>query len=363
MYRIRYFLSGFFLLLMVCALIAGCTAPSGQANQTTLPAGTTTPAAATALYTAGDIVKNPKVSSDTAWLVIGYDPASDTYERALIYPNADGSWGYRSDAGTEKTSRPVMEKVYTEKLATVAPSSVPVVTPTQVATTETTGVSATKTVTTTTSATTTGTTVSSTTKPSIRKIIPDYGDAATTVAITDLSGNNFLAGANVTLSRSGSADIVATNVKVGMPTSLTCSITIPSDAPAGTWDVTVTNPGGLSATYTNLFSVHRPANLVTTTTVKGASGTIPITSIDPPSSFPGYQSYVIRGSKFQRNAIAYFKNSDFPSLQSSACEWHSETELLCFFNIPVGSHGIWDIVVTNPDATTGTLASGFTING
>ncbi len=36
------------------------------------------------------------------------------YERALIYPNADGSWGYRLNANTAKSSRTVMDRDYTK---------------------------------------------------------------------------------------------------------------------------------------------------------------------------------------------------------------------------------------------------------
>ena len=71
-------------------------------TQISQPVTTTT---ARATYSAGDIVKNPTSPSTTAWLVIGYDAASDSYERALIYPNADGSWGYRSDDRTENAKR------------------------------------------------------------------------------------------------------------------------------------------------------------------------------------------------------------------------------------------------------------------
>jgi len=76
------------LLLVASLLIAGCS--SDQTAQT----GTATLTPQTgALYTSGDVVRIPASSVDTAWLIMGYDPATDTYERALIYPNADGRWG------------------------------------------------------------------------------------------------------------------------------------------------------------------------------------------------------------------------------------------------------------------------------
>ena len=63
-------------------------------------------------------------------MCIGYDAASDSYERALVYQNADGTWGYRSDDRTDKARRAVMEKVYTEIITNRPLSAVPVKTPT-----------------------------------------------------------------------------------------------------------------------------------------------------------------------------------------------------------------------------------------
>jgi hypothetical protein len=91
------------------------------------------------------------------------------------------------------------------------------------------------------------------------------------------------------------------------------------------------------------------------------TGTIPITSIDPPSAYTGYQSYIIKGSKFQKDATVKLTSENKADIVASLVEWHSSTELLCFFNIPIGSAGTWDIVVTNPDDTTGTWHDAFTV--
>jgi len=80
-------------------------------------------------YSTGDIVKSPRVTIDTAWLITNYDASTDSYERTLIYPYADGSWGYRLNTNTEKISRTLMENVYTEKVANRALSSIPIRTP------------------------------------------------------------------------------------------------------------------------------------------------------------------------------------------------------------------------------------------
>jgi hypothetical protein len=353
---------GLVLLLVTCLLIAGCSTPdttnqtaqSGTTNQTTqtgtIPTGTT----AAALYTAGDIVMNPASAASSAWLVIRYDPASDTYERALIYKNADGSWGYRSDDRTETASRSVMDKTYTEKITTRDPSSVPVVTPTIITTVETTQAAATSTVT---MATTTDT---SKQKPYVERSLPDTGYTGTTVAITDLVGQNFLAGATVFLSHNSSSNIDATDVKVLTPKSITCSFAIPDDAQVGAWDLTVQNPDGMSGTYSNYFTIHRDPSAVTTTSATHA-GTVPIDSIDPPVGHIGYTEYVITGSQFQSGATVTLQQAGSTDIDAVEVIRDSDTQIRCFINIPVGSMGTWDLLVTNPDSSYGKSIGGFTI--
>ena len=354
--------SGLLVLIITSVLATGCTSSSAAPNQTQETGITTVTPANGPLFTAGDIVKNPKAASGNAWLIIGYDPATDTYERAFIYSNPDGSWGYRVDSRTEKATRSVMEKVYTEKITNMPVSSVPIQT-------QSSGVVTTVTVTTTpvtttgSLVTTTATTATSSGKPAIKRIIPDKGDTGTSVQVSDLEGSNFVTGAAVKLVRSGSPAIVATDVKVLGPTVITCTLPIPTDALAGSWDLVVTNPDGQSATYTNLFDVHTVVSSVTTT-VTPATGTIPITSIDPPFGIAHNNiPYLITGSKFQDGAIVRLHNSNKqPSdITGTSVVVQSATRIQCFFDIPANSLGFWDIIVTNPDTTTGTLVGGFEI--
>jgi hypothetical protein len=273
------------IVLLLVALAAGCTDDSCSSNGATPTAtGTTAPGSGPA-YSTGDIVRIPKTSSVT--LIIGYDASSDTYERALIYPNADGSWGYRLNNQTEKYSRTVLEKIYTEKVTNKVPSSIPVRTPTvprqlrRVAT-----------------VTTTTTTNTSGVIPVIRNIIPDEGTAGNVVSITDLIGNNFQSGATVKLMKSNYTDIIATNVDVRSSTLITCTLSLPSNVTSGSWDVVVTNPGGQYYNFTNLFIIHGSANPTATTT---STGSIGITSIRPlvVAATNQYIPITVYGSNFQ----------------------------------------------------------------
>lgn len=339
-----------FLVLVACLLAAGCS-DSVSANQTAQPDGTSAAATGNAFFKAGDVIRSPAASEDVAWLIIGYDPATDMYERALIHPNAGGSWGYRTDSRTEQTSRSLVERVYTEKLTTIDISSVAIVTPTTIATEATTAPARTVTAVTTTQGPR---------APVILKVIPDKGYAGTTVTISDLVGDYFVYGANVTLSRSGSATIRAYDVRVLSNKSILCKFDIPAEAVAGSWDVTVTNPDGKLSTFTNIFTINRdPAMVVTTAAV--SAGTVPITSVDPPVAHVGNNEFIITGSKFQSGAEVRLQLTGKPDIIARETVFYSNTSLKCFFTVPAGAFGVWDLVVTNPDSSYGRLINGMPI--
>jgi hypothetical protein len=340
--RTSLFVPGLVILLAACLVVAGCSSP-GTEDAPAAPADTPR-------FAVGDIVRNPASSASTAWLVTGYNAAADTYERALVYPNADGSWGYRTDTRTETASRTVMETVYTEIVATRNPSSVPVVTPTEIPVVTTAG---------TLWATTTATpTVLQ--PPVITRVIPDKGDAGTTVLITDLVGDNFAAGANVTLFRTGDPAIQGTGVRVVSPRSITCSFAIPPNATAGAWDIIVTNLDGRSGTLTNIFDVHRTAESSTTSSLN--TGTVPITGIDPPfAPAKGRWEFLITGSRFREGAEVTLQMDGRDDIIADPVIVNSDTQIRCFFTIPVGSMGFWDILVTNTDQSYGRWNGGLEV--
>ncbi len=348
----RFFLPALAVLAIACILVAGCTDSGNPATDTTPVPTTPVPR-----YSAGDIVKNPSASTATAWIILGYDPATDKYERAIIYPNTGGSWGYRKDDRTDQTDRTVMERVYTDLISHVVPSSVAIVTPTTIATGETTeAVETTRAATATTTAATGG-------RPYIERIIPDYGFSGTTVKVTDLVGKNFVTGATVSLARNNSTTVMATGVRVISPTSITCDLPIPAGAEVGAWDVIVKNPDGQSYTFTNIFTVRKDMSVVTTTSAAN-TGSILIDSIDPPVAHIGYYyPYTItnRSGKFQSGASVVLKKDGRPDIKGSPIIVESNTTIKVGFNPPSGSMGAWDLLVTNPDNTFGRLIEGITI--
>ena len=241
-----FIILGIFLIIGV--FMTGCSDSSDQ----TAPGSTSETIAATTatvpLYTAGDIVRSPTGSTSPAWMVISYNPADDSYTRAFIYKNDDGSYGYRMSPATETISRTLMEKVYTVKITHVTVSSVATAAPTTVTTEETT-------IPTTVTAAPVTTTMTSTDKPSIKAMNPGEGEAGTTV-LTEIRGSDFMSNLTAMLRHSGETSITATKVIWSSSSSVTCTFDLPNTTKVGSWDIVVINPNGLSGEFTNYFLVH-----------------------------------------------------------------------------------------------------------
>ncbi len=242
--------TGIFIVFSIFVIIG--VSMSGCSDTADTPASDTIAVTTTAgpLYTAGDIVRSASASESPAWLVVSYDAATDSYGRALIYKNTDGSYGYRSGPAAETMKRAAMEKVYTTKITHVTVASVPTAAPTTVTTVVTT-TAATRT---TTATAGTATTTASTARPSIKAMSPEEGEAGTAV-ITEITGNDFMANMTAMLRHSGDSSITATRVSYYSSSSVTCTFDLPNSTRVGTWDIVVTNPNGLSSEITNYFMI------------------------------------------------------------------------------------------------------------
>ncbi|MFA4860014.1 IPT/TIG domain-containing protein [Methanoregula sp.] len=359
-------ISVFFLLLFAGVLIAGCSSDTPSSNATAAQPGVTTAASSGALYSAGDIIKNPKSSSGTALLIIKYDAGADTYERAYIYPNSDGTWGYRMDSKTEKISRSIIEKVYTQKVGTKSVSAIPISTPTAAVTA--TQVYTTKATTAASATTATTTTTSTAGLPKVISIEPDNGKTGTSVSITELKGVNFVTGATVVLVKSGGTNITATSVSVSSANLMTCTFSLPSDASVGYWDVLVTNPNGQYHQFKNGFNVRQgstSSTTTTTTTTTSASTTAPTISSISPTSVIGSDrhSITISGSNFRSGIMGKLTQSSTTITSVSDCLIESGlTQMVCKFDIPTGTYGSWSLVVTNSDGSSVTAPTTLTVN-
>jgi len=237
----------FNIFLIIGVSLTGCSDSSDPAvSDTDAP-----PTPAGPLYSAGDIVRSAGGSESPAWLVVSYDPADDSYVRALIYKNTDGSYGYRTSKTTETTMRATMEKVYTIKITHVTVESVPTAAPITVTTTGT--AAGTRTIMTTSTAAVT-TTATSTVKPSIKKMDPEEGEAGATV-VTEITGSDFMTNLTAQLRRSGEDSISATKVSRYSSSSVTCTFELSNETKVGPWDIRITNPNGQVGELTNFFIV------------------------------------------------------------------------------------------------------------
>jgi len=337
-------------LIVVCACSAGCSVTSSPAG-TTGPAGvTTTTSPSSALYGAGDIIKNPK-STGAAVLIISYDPGTDAYERAYIYPNSDGSWGHRIDSSTLKISRSIIEQVYTEKISTVAVSAVPVGTPTAVRTPVASSTIQTL------SPTVTATTTATTTvlpPPHVTGITPLTGHAGTTVSITELDGRNFRSGANVSLVKSGQSSIPATAVSVTSPVLITCTFVIPPGTATGFWDILVTNPDGQYHQYQNGFDIlEGTVTTSTTTTSSAASASVTITQIQDTLLGTGCAESDKTVSILGTNLTVpiYMKLTGTSTITARAYSATSSSLATGYFTIPAGSCGTYYVTLVDSSGT------------
>ncbi|HXW99386.1 MAG TPA: hypothetical protein VEI51_06665, partial [Methanomicrobiales archaeon] len=186
--------------------------------------------------------------------------------------------------------------------------------------------------------------------PTVTGVAPATGINTGLVTITALSGTGFNPQPMVNLTRTGQANVTATNVTVVSPTKLTCTINLNGTLP-GSWDVTVTNPGGGSATLPSGFAVTAPAPTVGSITPTSGynTGLISISSIG--------------GTGFASGATVKIVNVT-AGLQVAATNVTvnpSGKSIACTFNLVGAQAGKWNVTVTNPDTQSGTLVDGFTV--
>lgn len=362
-----------FSILMILAvagvLVAGCSDSSDTSDtQSSSDAVVVTTESIMAKYSAGDIVKNPKSTGTSGLLILGYDAGADTYERAYIYPNTDGSWGYRLDAKTEKISRSTIESVYSDKVGSVEVSAVPVGKLTTATATATTSITTVETTTATSTETTTAAAA-----PKITDIEPGKGATGTTVSITSLEGKNFVSGANVTLKKSGQTSIIATSVSVTSSELLTCSFAIPTTAGTGFWDVIITNPDGQSYSWANGFMVTQGSTTATTTTTASTSSTRNPESISYVLTSPIRLGVTINSQKIEINGVNLTCTSgDYLRLVSSSHTLDSQSgsyycpdtrSATAYFTIPAGYQGTYTVQIRDSNSNIiGYLTDGLVID-
>ena len=166
--------------------------------------------------------------------------------------------------------------------------------------------------------------------PVVTFINPSSGTELGGTSVT-IVGSNFQSGSTVTFGDSSATDIVV--ISSGTITAVTPA------HPAGTVDVIVTNPNGLSDTLSNRFEF---------------IGIPPVvTSIDPNSGTQlGGTSVTISGNSFQSGSTVTFGDSTATDIVVVSSAIVTAKTSSC----PAGTV---DVIVTNPNALADTLSNGF----
>jgi hypothetical protein len=167
--------------------------------------------------------------------------------------------------------------------------------------------------------------------PTLTRVEPD-NDMVTGGANVRIIGENFQDGATVIIG--GNA---ASNVIFDSPTELI--VDVPAGT-AGSADVVVTNPGGQSSTLVGGFTYIELSPI--------------LTRVEPDEDMvDGGANVRIIGENFQDGATVIIGGN-----AASNVIFVSPTELRV--DVPAGDAGSADVVVTNPDGKSDTLAGGFT---
>jgi hypothetical protein len=166
--------------------------------------------------------------------------------------------------------------------------------------------------------------------PTVTGVAPATGSTSGGTAIT-ITGTNFLTGATVTVG--GTA---ATNISVVGATSITATT---SAHAAGAVTVVVTNPDSQGATRTNAFTYASPPNLATVAPANGSTA--------------GGTGITITGTGFTAGATVTVGGTAATGVTVSGTTTITATT-------PAHVAGVVDVVVTNPDTQSGTLANAFT---
>ncbi len=184
----------------------------------------------------------------------------------------------------------------------------------------------------------------------VTSITPNTGLRGTTVPVT-IGGTEFASGATVTLTKSGQAGIVATDVVVVSPATITCTLELPPAAASGAWNVVVTNPSpdDRSGTLANGFTITLP--------------TITVIAIEPNTGIRGTTVPVtVTGTEFETGTTTVkLTRAGASTISATGVNVASSTQITCTLVVPATAPlGAYNVVVTNAGRSQ-TLPNGFTI--
>ncbi len=182
----------------------------------------------------------------------------------------------------------------------------------------------------------------------VLSVTPGYGFENGGVIISDLTGENFLAGSAVKLSKSGQPDTFATNVNVVNSSKITCELDLSGKA-VGFWDIVITS-GALTNSATGVFEIKSGGWSVGSVSPSAAYnyGEVAVTDLGGTGFFAGS---TVKLSKFGESDIAGTNVSVV-----------SGNKITCRFDLTLKATGYWDVVVAS-GAFSSRLSGGFEVKG
>ena len=175
---------------------------------------------------------------------------------------------------------------------------------------------------------------------------PSFGYDNQVVTVT-ITGSFLMSGAAYALERGGDAIPGTGLVGAGSQAQVRFDL---RDRAIGAWDLVVANPDAAPARLPGVFEIRNSPPFVA--------------SISPASNASSaVVSCVIAGTDFDAVPGAGLRMAGQADITGTPVTWISGGEIRAVFDTGGAALGVWDVVVTNPDGTTGTLPGPFRIRG
>ncbi len=172
-------------------------------------------------------------------------------------------------------------------------------------------------------------------------VSPSSGLIGDLVSLT-ITGDDFLSGSVVQLTKAGETPVTATNVSVASKT-ITATLDL-TNQPAGVWNVVVSS-GSKSFTVADGFTIlaFSVSEIIPNFAYKNSSLTV-----------------VVKGSRFVSGAALKLRKSGQSDVAAANVSLSGNTQLQGTFNLADKALGLWDVVVSS-GPNEGTLASSFLV--
>ncbi len=180
--------------------------------------------------------------------------------------------------------------------------------------------------------------------PTVSSASPTAFPAGASNQTITINGAGFVNGATVAFSGTG---ITVNTIDYSSPTSLSANVSIDPGALIGPQDVTVTNPGGGSATASAAFAVNAAPVVSSASPAAGDQGA-------------SLEGVTITGSGFENGATVSFSGS---GITVNSATFNSPVSMTAYVSIASGAPADpRDVIITNPDGSSATASAAFAVN-